>query len=139
MGGRGGASGATKGGENSSKLSSMSSEQREDFMAAYNLAGKEFKDSHTLNQAYDAAIERYRQFGGSRTGDSAAVKGMEFLQQDISEARRLQNSKRHEELRQEYLKLLPRNSAGKAERQAINLMPISTEALEQKIKRMKKK
>lgn len=137
MGGRGGASGV--GGGNASKLRNMSSEQREDFMAAYNLAGKEFRDSHTPNQAYDAALNRYKQFGGNRTGDSAAVKGMEFLQQDISEAKRLRNNKRHEELRQEYIRLLPKNAAGKAERQMVNLMPISTETLERKIKALKKK
>ena len=135
MGGRGSNSGI---GRNSSKLRNMSAEQKEDFMAAYNLSGSTFKSTHTPNQAYDAALKRYKQFGGQRTGDSAAVKGMEFLQKDISEARRLQNSKRHEELRREYISLLPKNAAGKAERQLVNLMPISTEGLERKIKALKK-
>ena len=122
---------------NSSKLRNMSYEQREDFMAAYNLSGKEFKETHTVNQAYDAALERYKQFGGQRIGDSAAVKGMEFLQKDISESMALNNRQRHEELRQEYLKLLPQNAEGRFERQMINLMSISNEALEQKIKALK--
>ena len=122
---------------NSSKLRNMSSEQREDFMAAYNLSGKDFKETHTVNQAYDAALERYKQFGGQRIGDSAAVKGMEFLQKDISESMALHNKQRHEELRQEYLKLLPKNADGRFERQMINLMSISNEALEQKIKALK--
>lgn len=135
MGRRGSNSGI---GGNSSKLRNMSAEQKEDFMAAYNLSGSAFKSTHTPNQAYDAALKRYKQFGGQRTGDSAAVKGMEFLQKDISEASRLQNSKRHEELRREYISLLPKNAAGKAERQMVNLMPISTEGLERKIKALKK-
>ena len=129
--------------DSSSKLRNMSDEQREDFMAAYNLSGNEFKETHTPNQAYDAAIEHYQSISKNftdkipRSENSMAVKGMEFLQQKISEEKYLQRKKRHEELRQEYLKLLPKNADGKFERQMINLMSVSNEALERKIQMLK--
>ena len=129
--------------DTSSKLRNMSDEQREDFMAAYNLSGNEFKETHTLNQAYDAAIEHYQSISKNftdkipRSENSMAVKGMEFLQQKISEEKYLQRKKRHEELRQEYLKLLPKNADGEFERQIINLMSVSNEVLERKIQMLK--
>ena len=129
--------------DSSSKLRNMSDEQREDFMAAYNLSGNEFKENHTPNQAYNAAIEHYQSISKNftdkipRSENSMAVKGMEFLQQKISEEKYLQRKKRHEELRQEYLKLLPKNADGKFERQITNLMSVSNEALERKIQMLK--
>lgn len=147
MGGRGSSSGGggrsvdktainTKA-RNASKLRNMTPDQLEEFEENYYLSGKEFRASHTPNQAYDAALDRYKKSGGERTGDWAAAKGMMMINRDIKERDLRQYSIRHEELRQEYISLLPKNSAGKFGRETIDLMPVSNKTLERKIRALK--
>ncbi len=142
MGGRGGTSGRGGGGGN--KLRSMTSEQREDFMAAYNLSGAEFKNTHSLNQAYDAAIKKYNEYsekngGSGRTGNSAAVKGMEFIQHENSSKTTANNTVRLNKLKDDYFKMIKGQKGAKDEKAQINLLGIGRANIEQRIKRFKEK
>ncbi|MCM1328825.1 MAG: hypothetical protein NC253_05225 [Ruminococcus sp.] len=140
MGGRGASSGIGGG-----KLSSMTSEQKEDFMAAYNLSGAEFKSTHSINQAYDAAIKAHKEYEKSRgiTSNRAdnvrAVKGMELIQHSNQENSLRKGKAEHEKLRQEYLNLIKGQKGASYERQQVNLMPISNETLKSKIAEIKRK